>query len=121
MSNNIIIYLPLFLFLLLFLPSASVHAVDFSLPGGIHTEAEGTPGIIDDIYRFSLFSAGILAFGAIVYGGIKYTFAAGNPSGQSEGKEWVKGALLGLLLLAGAYLILRTINPQLVQLRLPTL
>ncbi|HUZ92371.1 MAG TPA: hypothetical protein VNG29_00025, partial [Candidatus Paceibacterota bacterium] len=47
------------------------------------------------------------------YGGIKYTLAAGNPSKQSDGKEWVKGALYGLLLLVGAYLILNLINPQL--------
>ncbi|HUC01414.1 MAG TPA: hypothetical protein VMA75_00720, partial [Candidatus Paceibacterota bacterium] len=36
-------------------------------------------------------------------------------------KEWIWGALLGLLLLAGAYLILNVINPQLVNLNLPTL
>ena len=60
--------------------------------------------------------SGVLAFGAIVYGGIKYTLAAGNPSGQSEGKEWVKGALTGLLLLVGAYAILNIINPQLTSL-----
>lgn len=99
---------------------ANASAVEFTLPGGIHGPEAGTPGFIDNFYRFSLLIAGILAFGAIVYGGIKYTFAAGNPSGQSEGKEWVKGALLGLLLLGGAYLILQTINPELVELKLPT-
>ena len=76
-----------------------------------------TPGeYVQSFYRFALLISGALAFGAIVYGGIKYTFAAGNPSGQSEGKEWVKGALLGLLLLAAAGIILRTINPNLVNL-----
>ncbi|MEK9180298.1 MAG: hypothetical protein AAB897_02705, partial [Patescibacteria group bacterium] len=76
-----------------------------------------TPGqFVQSFYNFTLLAAGALAFGAIVYGGILYTFAAGNPSKQSEGKDWVKSALLGLLLLAGAGLILRTINPALVNL-----
>ena len=45
----------------------------------------------------------------------------GNPGNQSEGKEWVKSALLGLLLLAAAYLILYTVNPNLVNLELADL
>ena len=89
----------------------------FTIPGPSPASA-GPAGWVNNFYSFSLLISGVLAFGAIVYGGIKYTFAAGNPSGQSEGKEWVKGALLGLLLLGGAYLILQTINPELVSLRL---
>src|SRR5208337_1669799 len=64
---------------------------------------------------------GVLAFGAIVFGGILYAASAGNPGKQSEGREWIKSALFGLLLLAGAYLILFTINPDIVSLNLPTL
>ena len=36
---------------------------------------------------------GLLAFGAIVFGAIKYTLAAGKPSGPHEGEEWIKQAL----------------------------
>ena len=80
------------------------------------------PGaFIANFYQFALMIGGILAFGVIVFGGIKYMASAGNPSGQTEGKEWIWGALTGLLLLAGAYLVLHTINPQLVNLNLPTL
>lgn len=77
---------------------------------------ESAGEFVSSFYTFALAIAGALAFGAIVYGGIKYTFAAGNPSGQSEGKDWVKSALLGLLLLAAAGLILRTINPKILNL-----
>jgi len=89
-----------------------------TLPGMGQSSNPGE--FVASFYQFSLMIGGILAFGAIVYGGVKYTFAAGNPSGQSEGKEWVKSALLGLLLLVGAYIILNTINPDLVKLSLPT-
>lgn len=47
--------------------------------------------------------------------------AAGNPSGQSDAKEWIWSALLGILLLAGAYMVLNVINPNLTTLSLPTL
>lgn len=75
---------------------------------------------INDFYSFALLIGGILAFGAVVYGGILYMTSAGNPSGQHEGREWIESALLGLLLLAGAYLILNIINPNLTKLSLPT-
>lgn len=47
--------------------------------------------------------------------------SAGNPSGQSDAKEWIEAALLGLLLLVGAYFILNVVNPQLTNLTMPTL
>ena len=78
-------------------------------------------GIVGNVYQFSLMIGGILAFAVIVYGAIRYTIAAGNPSGQSEGKEWIRQALLGLFLLLGAYLILYTLNPNLTRLQLPEL
>jgi len=81
-----------------------------------------SPGnYISGFYSFALMIGGLLAFGAIVFGGVKYMTAVGNPSAQSEGRAWIESALLGLLLLVGAYLILNTINPNLVNLALPSL
>jgi Type IV secretion system pilin len=94
--------------------------INTNIPGTNSTNA-GVPGIIQNFYYFALAIAGILAFGAIVYGGVKYATGRGNPSSESEGKSWITGALLGLLLLAGAYIILRTINPALVNLGIPSL
>jgi len=108
---------------LLFLFAARVFAqvkVSVTIPGPNGT-GTGIGGFIDNFYRFSLMIGGVLAFGAVVYGGIKYIFAAGNPSGQSEGRDWITGAIWGLLLLAGAYLLLNVINPNLTNLALPTL
>ena len=86
------------------------------------TAAGCNPGnYVSSFYQFALMIGGLLAFGAVVFGGVKYITAAGNPSSQSEGKAWIESALLGLLLLAGAYLILNTVNPNLTHLSLPTL
>jgi hypothetical protein len=110
--------------------SSRAMAVSLSLPSvngstnpcAIPTSTTCNPGnYIASFYQFALVIGGLVAFGAIVFGGVKYMTATGNPSAQSEGKAWIEGALLGLLLLAGAYLILNTVNPNLTHLNLPTL
>jgi hypothetical protein len=97
--------------------------ISTSVPGTYPpTSGTGGPGaFVANFYQFALVIGGILAFGVIVYGGVKYMASAGNPSGQSDAKEWIEAALLGLLLLVGAYFILSVINPQLLNLNLPTL
>ena len=109
--------------LLILTNTAFAVTINPNLPGVNTNDTPGNQvcGYVFNFYTFALAISGILAFGAIVYGGVKYTLAAGNPSGQNEGKEWIKGALLGLLLLAGAYLILNVINPDLVKCNLPAL
>lgn len=109
----------------------SVHAVTIPVSGNLPgTQGNCTDpssnqcnpaGFINDFYTFALLVGGILAFGAVVYGGVLYMTSAGNPSGQHEGREWIESALLGLLLLAGAWLILNIVNPNLTKLQLPSL
>ena len=69
-------------------------------------------------FNFAFMLAGVLAFGAIVWGAFKYIIAAGNPSGQSDARDQVLQAIIGLLLLVGAGLILRTIDPKLASIEL---
>jgi hypothetical protein len=91
---------------------------------GNYGPTAGTAGpgaLVANFYQFALMIGGVLAFGVVVYGGVKYMASAGNPSGQSDAKEWIGSALLGLLLLVGVYLILSVINPQLLNLNLPSL
>jgi hypothetical protein len=56
--------------------------------------------------------AAVLAMVMITMGGIEY-MTAELVSGKEEGKERITHALLGLLLALGSFLILNTINPQL--------
>ena len=94
--------------------------INSNLPG-VNASSTGIAGFIANFYSFALIIAGILAFGAIVYGGIKYATGGGNPSAESEGKSWITSALLGLLLLAGAWIILYTVNPDITTLNIPGL
>lgn len=69
-------------------------------------------------FNFAFLLAGVLAFGAIVYGGFQYMISAGNPSGQSDARDRVLQAIIGLLLLVGSGLILRTIDEGLLNIQL---
>ncbi len=92
--------------------------INANIPGPAPAE-KGPIGIVQNLYEFSILASGVLAFGVIVYAGFRYTLAAGDSSKQSDAKDRIKNALLGLLLLAGAYLILNTINPSLTHPSLP--
>ena len=56
----------------------------------------------------------------MMYGGIQYILAAGNVGKVEEAKETITQALLGLGLLLMSYLLLITINPDLVNLKNPS-
>lgn len=96
-------------------------SVSTAIPGNTPNATSSPGAFIANFYQFALIIGGVLAFGVIIYGGVRYMTSAGNPSGASDAKEWIEAALLGLLLLAGAYFILSVVNPQLLNLTLPTL
>lgn len=92
------------------------------LPGECPSEGDSSiAGYILRLYRFSLGIAGILAVGAIVVAGVYYIVSGGNPQMQGEAKEWIVSAIWGLALLFGSWILLNTVNPQLVKLREPVL
>lgn len=75
----------------------------------------GNPAeLVISIYKYALGAVGIAALGAIVYGAILRITSAGNPSQVQEANAWIIGAVNGIALLFGSYLILETINPKLV-------
>lgn len=79
------------------------------------------PQYIQYIYYFFLGATGVIALIVIVNAGIGYLTSAGNPSKMQDSKEKITAALLGLLILAGSYGILYTINPDLISLHIPEL
>ncbi len=100
--------------------AAKADNINVSIPG-VNIATGGPTGLVVGLYNLGLMVGGVLAFGAIVYGGIVWSLAGGNSSKVSEGRSWITGAILGLLLLLGAYLILNTINPALTNLSIPAI
>ena len=100
---------------------ASAAEISAALPGPYDVSATGPVGFIANFYYFALGLGGLLAFGSIVYAGIKWTTSQGNPGTISDAKDQIVQALWGLVLLGGAFVILNTINPELTILQIPKL
>ncbi|MEY4744105.1 MAG: Type secretion system pilin [Candidatus Parcubacteria bacterium] len=70
------------------------------------------------VYNYGVTVAGILAGVMFVIGGFQY-LTAGSSGRVSKAKERIKDALVGLLLVLGAYAILNTVNPDVLRLQMP--
>ncbi len=71
---------------------------------------------VSNLYNWAIGAGAIVALGIIIYGGVLYSASAGNASRIGEAKTWIQSAIFGLILLFSSYLILFTINPDLVKL-----
>ena len=90
--------------------------------GGNCTPGIGFAGYLNVMINLFIGICAVLAMIMIVMGGIQY-MTSELISGKEAGKEQVTHAVLGLLLALGAYAILNTINPDLLNIglnKLPT-
>lgn len=89
-----------------------------TIPGATEAGKVANPtDVIKRIYSISIGIAAILAVIMIIWGGIQYATTEAM-SGKSDAKDHIQSAFLGLLILVGSYLILKTINSQLVNINL---
>jgi hypothetical protein len=79
--------------------------------------SQGTVAIgqyIKAIYNYAIGVVGILAAIVLMFGGVLWLTAGGNPNRIENAKAWIGGSLTGLILALLSYLILYTLNPSLV-------
>lgn len=69
------------------------------------------------VYNYSLVLGSILAVTMIVIGGFMYLMGGANPALISKAKQYIFGAVSGLVLILGAYTLLQLINPNLTVLK----
>lgn len=86
------------------------------IPGA--STATTFPQYIQGIYKFGIWTVGIAALFMLSVGGFIYMTSGGNTATLSRAKSYIADALIGLVLALLAYLILFTINPDLVNLSL---
>lgn len=99
------------------------YKLEVGLPGQLEASKGTSPSLmtyIRSIYLFALGAVGVAALGALVIGGFIYMFSDLIDT-KSEAKKYIWGAIWGIILALAAYLILYTINPDLVNLRGPNL
>jgi len=91
-------------------------SVDVSTP-----EAGGTllTTYIREIYAFGIGAGAFLAVVMVMWGGFLYITASGISAQAEKGKEAIKMAFLGLIILFTSYIMLQTINPALIALKFP--
>lgn len=72
------------------------------------------------LLRFMFYASGILAVLMLVIGGVQYVLAGstGNPEKIGDAQSRLLAALGGLVLALGAWIILNTINPNLLKIDL---
>ena len=86
--------------------------VDYPTIGGV-TPTNDLISYIRYIYLLGLSLVCITALGALVYGGFTYMLSDTITS-KDDAKKYIWGAISGLVLAFASYLILNTINPDLV-------
>lgn len=93
-----------------------------------YTPMEAIPGsgstsdwcvYVSYIYKFGLWAVGIAALLMISIGGFMYTTSAGNNASMEKAKGVITDAIAGLLLALTSWLLLNTINPDLLKCSLP--
>ena len=70
--------------------------------------------MISNVFNYGLVLVGISVFIMIMWGGILWLSSAANPGLISTAKRKIFNAIIGAVILLSAYVILRTINPELV-------
>ncbi len=83
-------------------------------PGG------GPAGWIEYIFYLMLGVTSIAAVGTLIYAGIVW-MTSGATEKIKEAKEMIWGAVIGIVIIAGSVLLLNTINPDLTNLRTPSI
>ena len=89
----------------------------FSSPPSPAIPNQGLPGfgqLISTIFTWSLSVLGIVVFVQIFYAGFKWFTAAGNTARVNEARSQITNAITGAIILLAAYIILYTVNPDLV-------
>lgn len=84
--------------------------------GGVLEKDVGLRAYLNWLFSVALIATGFLAVLMIVIGGVEFMIGGANESMRKEGKNRISSALWGLLLALGAWLIVYTINPELVKL-----
>ena len=94
------------------------------LPGLVSTfnvSNDSLPDYVSWLYKFVLGVCCLLAVFMITLGGLMWIFSGGDAGNIKKAKDYIAGAIMGLLLALSSYSILYIINPQLIRNQMPTI
>lgn len=108
------------IFATIFLSPLTILAVEFKplvTDNPFIIKSSGLAEFLNNLYKIGISLASVLAIVMIFYAGFIYTTSSSS-SGKQEAKQRIQAALGGLFLALSSYIILRSINPQLVYINL---
>lgn len=88
--------------------------VEQSVEGFARGRVKDLGGYISTIYTFLVSIVGVVAAVSMIYGGFLWMTSGGAADRAKAGQKRITDSLVGLVLAFGAYLLLNTINPDLV-------
>lgn len=94
-------------------------SADIAVKIGKHSNFNNIAEYIKAFYTYIIPIATIIAILMIIVAGVQWMVSGGNATVIGSAKKRIIGAISGLVLLALSFTILATINPYLVNLRLP--
>ena len=81
---------------------------DFLTPATDPRAGGNLGALATTIVTYILYVAGILAIAYLIYSGIIYITAGGNPDNAKKGQQGVINAVIGIIIITLAYFIART-------------
>lgn len=113
--KKVVVFLSAFLFMFgAQMAFGAGYAVLESIPGINAGSSPSLSTYLGAIFKIGIGLAGVLAVLMIVIGGIQYIGSGMSPSGKTDARDRITNAVLGLLLALLSWIILNTINPNLV-------
>lgn len=107
----------MYLFTLLAQSPPPEGSVGLEIPIGNLLRTAHIAEYIGAIFRYGIGLVGIIGTTVIVFGGMRWLLAAGDPGKIKEAKTMIQNAVIGIILALTTTIILNTINPELLKLR----
>lgn len=101
-------------------PTALSYTLLEKIPGSDTIQGD-LPSYLKNLYKFAFWVIGIAALLMISVGGFMYATSAGNTSRMGTAKTIIFDSLIGIAIALLAWLFLYVINPDLVEIKLPTI
>ena len=101
----------------IFVPNVTIPGSNFK-KGEAYNDFGTTKPIaeyIEAIYKYAIGAVAILATVVMMIGGVVWITAGGSQNRIGEAKQWISGSLTGMVLVLCSYMILNTVNPDLVK------
>lgn len=109
------LYVWTFLVVIIIFVASPAYAVTAAPTTAPNLPLEALQGVVSELYTYSLKIVGLCVFVMFLLAGIGYILPDSfRPSQLNDQVGIIKDAVIGLVLLFSAYLILNTINPDLV-------